>query len=504
MAQAVVTQPQTATNHGDYESRTCYLVSVRHGNPMPLTATQKTLRGLIAVAALFFISVGTMVYMSSRLSVLNASTLHTYQVICELKDCLNSLLDVETGNRGYALTLKKEFLEPLEWGVNNVHNHLDQLHTMMHEPGDEAAFRKLEKLAAEKILFSRKVVELANSGRENGAKLVAEGHGKQIMDSFRQAANDVATEKQHLLDLKIAELAFTQQLVYSSIGVLSVLAVTILLWVFKISTRALEDEKIRVRELNTEIEQRKRTEKALKEATTRLVSSNTDLQQFAYVASHDLQEPLRAVSGFVQLLAAKNKDKFDEESLVWINHAVEGSQRMRTLINDLLSYARIESRGKEFQVVDLNEVLNKVKHDLSVAIEESQATINIEGMPSVSGDAVQLGQLFQNLINNAIKFRSAENPVVTIRNEVKGRDNVFSVKDNGRGFDMEHADRIFVIFQRLQGRTEAAGTGIGLAVCKKIVERHQGRIWVDSKIGEGSTFYFTIPTLESGDKNNEH
>ncbi|HEY9732187.1 MAG TPA: ATP-binding protein [Drouetiella sp.] len=471
---------------------------------MPLTATQKTLRGLIAVAALFFISVGTMAYMASRLATLNASTLHTYQVICELKDCLSSLLDVETGNRGYALTLKKEFLEPLEWGVKNVHDHLDALHKLMQEPGDEASFDRLQKLAAEKIVFSRKVVELADIGRENGAKLVAEGQGKLIMDNFRAAANEIAAEKQSLLDRKVSELAVMQQLVYASIFVLSALAVVILLWVFKISSKALEDERIRVKELNVEIEQRKRTEKALKEATTRLVSSNTDLQQFAYVASHDLQEPLRAVSGFVQLLAAKNKEHFDEESLVWVNHAVEGSQRMRTLINDLLSYARIESRGKTFEVVDLNEVASRVKHDLSVVIEETHATVNFENLPSVNGDSVQLGQLFQNLVNNAIKFRSSADPVVTIRSELNGRDNVFSVKDNGRGFDMEHADRIFVIFQRLQGRTEAAGTGIGLAVCKKIVERHRGRIWVESKPGVGSTFFFTIPTLESGDKNDEH
>lgn len=470
---------------------------------MSLTASQKTLRGLIAVAALFFVSIGTMVYLSSKLATLNASTLRTYQVLCELKDTLNSLLDVETGNRGYALTLRKEFLEPYRWGIKNTFDHLDRLGKLLSDPDDAQPFANLRAIADEKIAYSKKVIVTANTSKENGAILVGEGEGKRIMDRFRQVSGEIAERKANLLEKKKAELATAQELVWASIGLLSAIAIGILIWVFKISTRALEEEKSRVLELNKEIEQRKRTEKALKDATTRLVSSNTDLQQFAYVASHDLQEPLRAVSGFVQLLAAKNKASFDEESLVWVNHAVEGSQRMRTLINDLLSYARIESRGKDFDTVDLNEVLDRVKHDLSVTIEETHATVKFDKMPTVSGDPTQLGQLFQNLVNNAIKFRSNADPFVTINSEVNGKENVISVKDNGRGFDMEHAERIFVIFQRLQGRTEAPGTGIGLAVCKKIVERHHGRIWVDSKVGEGTTFFFTLPTLKIGDQNDD-
>lgn len=470
---------------------------------MSLTASQKTLRGLIAVAALFFVSIGTMVYLSSKLATLNASTLRTYQVLCELKDTLNSLLDVETGNRGYALTLRKEFLDPYKWGIKNTLDNLDRLENLLTEPDDAQPLANLREIANEKIAYSKKVVVTANTSQENGAILVGEGEGKRIMDRFRQVSGEIAERKTKLLDKKIAELATAQELVWASIGVLSAVSIGILIWVFRISTNALEEEKTRVLELNKEIEQRKRTERALKDATTRLVSSNTDLQQFAYVASHDLQEPLRAVSGFVQLLAAKNKATFDEESLVWVNHAVEGSQRMRTLINDLLSYARIESRGKDFVTVDLNEVLERVKHDLSVTIEETHATINFDKLPTVSGDPTQLGQLFQNLINNAIKFRSSADPFVTINAEVNGTENVLSVKDNGRGFDMEHAERIFVIFQRLQGRTEAPGTGIGLAVCKKIVERHHGRIWVDSKVGEGTTFFFTLPTFKIGDKNDD-
>jgi signal transduction histidine kinase len=469
---------------------------------MSLTATQKTLRGLVAVAALLFLSVGTMALLSSRWSSVNKATLNTYLIINELKDSLSALQDIETGNRGYALTSKSEFLEPLVWGTKSSRLHLAALKRLSgDDPDDAQTLAHLQDLAQQKIDFSDRVVESTKAGQDKAAQVVGEGLGKRIMDKYRVQVAAMQKRKENLLNAKLSELASVQQLVWLSIAVISIFSITLLYWIFKISTNALKEEKTRVNELNQEIEQRKRVEKALKDTTLRLTSSNTDLQQFAYVASHDLQEPLRAVSGFVQLLSAKNKQHFDEESLVWVNHAVEGSQRMRTLINDLLSYARIESRGKEFNRVNLNDILERVTHDLSVSIAESHTSISNDKLPTVLGDPVQLAQLFQNLIANAVKFRSDADPVITIKSTVTSQDNVISIKDNGRGFDMEHAERIFVIFQRLQGRTEAAGTGIGLAVCKKIVERHRGRIWVESKVGEGATFFFTLPTLEAGEEN---
>jgi signal transduction histidine kinase len=469
---------------------------------MSLTATQKTLRGLVAVAALLFLSVGTMAVLSSRWSSVNKATLSTYLEIAELKDSLSALQDIETGNRGYALTSKSEFLEPLVWGTKSTRLHLAALKRLIgDDPDDTQTLAHLQDLAQQKIDFSDRVVEATKATQNKAAQVVGEGLGKRIMDKYRVEVAAMQRRKENLLNAKLSELASVQQLVWLSIAVISIFSITLLYWIFQISTNALKEEKTRVNELNQEIEQRKRVEKALKDTTLRLTSSNTDLQQFAYVASHDLQEPLRAVSGFVQLLAAKNKQHLDEESLVWVNHAVEGSQRMRTLINDLLSYARIESRGKEFTRINLNDVLERVTHDLSVSIAESHTSIRNDKLPTVIGDPVQLAQLFQNLIANAVKFRSDADPVITIKSTVTDQDNVISIKDNGRGFDMEHAERIFVIFQRLQGRTEAAGTGIGLAVCKKIVERHRGRIWVESKVGDGTTFFFTLPTLEAGEEN---
>ena len=308
----------------------------------------------------------------------------------------------------------------------------------------------------------------------------------------------------NLLAKRNRDLQLAQQFLWAGTLALAVSALALLAWVFRITRAAIEDEKRRVVELNSlnrglqeEIEQRKIVELALKDTTMKLTSSNTDLQQFAYVASHDLQEPLRAVAGFLTLIAKRHKGTLDPETEGWINHAVEGAQRMRSLINDLLLYARVESRGKELEPTDCNKALDQAKKDLSVVLEETGAEINATKLPTLLGDEGQLSQLFQNLVGNAIKFRQTDiSPKVDIEVRQENAEWIFYVKDNGIGFDQTHADRIFIIFQRLQGRDEYQGTGIGLALCKKIVERHGGRIWAESAKGKGSTFFFTIPVMQ--------
>ena len=234
-------------------------------------------------------------------------------------------------------------------------------------------------------------------------------------------------------------------------------------------------------------------EHKVEERTVELTRSNADLAQFAYVASHDLQEPLRMVSSYLQLIEQRYKDKLDAAGTEFMNYAVDGATRMQTMINDLLTFSRVGTRGKPFEPTNCEVILDQTLANLQMAIEESQAIITHDPLPTVMSDDTQMVLLFQNLIGNAIKFRTQEQMRVHISAEAKGREWVFSVRDNGIGIDPQYFERLFVIFQRLHSKEEYPGTGIGLAVCKRVVERHGGKIWVESQPGQGSTFYFTIP-----------
>jgi light-regulated signal transduction histidine kinase (bacteriophytochrome) len=230
-----------------------------------------------------------------------------------------------------------------------------------------------------------------------------------------------------------------------------------------------------------------------------LARSNAELEQFAYVASHDLQEPLRAVASMLQLLQQRYGSQLDARADEFISHAVEGAARMQTLITDLLAFSRVGTRGQSFQLTDCSTSLTEALANLAVAVQESEAIITHDGLPTVMADRTQLTQLFQNLISNAIKFRrNGDAPAVHIGVAQKEGEYLFAVRDNGIGMEAQYFERIFGVFQRLHTRREYAGTGIGLAVCKKIVERHGGRIWVESQPGQGSTFYFTLPTKNQG------
>jgi len=242
-----------------------------------------------------------------------------------------------------------------------------------------------------------------------------------------------------------------------------------------------------------DISERKQTAQALAKRTQELERSNAELEQFAYVASHDLQEPLRMVSSYTQLLARRYQGKLDQDADDFITYAVDGATRMQRLINDLLTFSRVGSRGKPFEAVDCNRMLQDALEDLQFAIEESGASITHDELPTVQADPSQFHQLLLNLLSNAIKFHSAQKPAIHVSAHRQDNEWLFSVRDNGIGIAQEFFERIFVIFQRLHSREEYPGTGIGLAVCKRIVERHHGRIWVESEPGQGSTFWFAIP-----------
>jgi PAS domain S-box-containing protein len=245
-----------------------------------------------------------------------------------------------------------------------------------------------------------------------------------------------------------------------------------------------------------DITRRREAEAHLLQKVEELNRSNDELQQFAYVASHDLQEPLRMVASYTQLLAQRYKGRLDADADEFIAYAVDGSNRMQVLIQDLLTYSRAGTNGKAVGEISSENALQEALVNLRATIEASGALVTHDSLPPITMDSSQLVQLFQNLLGNAIKYRSGE----TLKAHVSAAKNgggewIFSVRDNGMGIDPQHFERIFVIFQRLHGREEFAGTGIGLAICKKIVERYGGRIWVESHPSKGSTFYFALPEM---------
>lgn len=253
------------------------------------------------------------------------------------------------------------------------------------------------------------------------------------------------------------------------------------------------DDEIRTCGVVMDVTERKKSEIALAKFAVQLNRSNQELEQFAYVASHDLQEPLRMVISYLQLLERRYKDQLDSDAMEFIDFAVDGANRMKTLIMDLLAYSRIHRNQDEFQPVRLGEVLERVKANLSLIAEETKAVITADDLPEVLGNPTQLESLLQNLVENAIKYRGEKAPIIHIGSKNNGKEWVISVSDNGIGIEEKYLKRIFSIFQRLHTRDEYPGTGIGLAVCSKVAEKHGGKIWVESTPDEGSIFYFTLP-----------
>ena len=262
----------------------------------------------------------------------------------------------------------------------------------------------------------------------------------------------------------------------------------------EISTRRAVEKALQEQNLllQQEISNRQYAESALLKSNQELARSNAELEQFAYVASHDLQAPLATIASYAQLLEKRYKDQLDSQAIKFIGNIVHGCTRMQTLIDDLLEYSRVGRSQRPFELVDCNQVIQQTIANLQGAINDTEAVVTYNNLPTVMGDISQLLQLFQNLVGNAIKYRQDAAPTVHITASKQNENWLFSISDNGIGIAPQHQERIFQIFQRLHTQREYSGTGIGLAICQKIAERHGGSIWVDSEPGQGSTFYFTL------------
>lgn len=463
-----------------------------------MTFKSKLISGLAAASALLLL-----VAFLSYLGLVANSTdrrrvAHTHQVLEKLADIRANMLEAETGERGYILTGQDSFLAPYERGLAHIHQNLKEVRDLTSDnPRQQRALDRIEPLITARLGELTDRVELRRQrGLSAGVIAVREGPGKQLMDQIGAIIAQMQQEEARLLRQRSADLEVSSQTTKVVIVFGEALGFFFLLiagWVIQKEMTQRRNAEEAVRRLNAELELKVFARTAqLAERAKDLERSNSELQQFAYVASHDLQEPLRTISSFTQLLAKRYQDKLDDKAREFINFAVDGSKRMQTLINDLLAYSRVGTQAKPLQPVDCNTVLDRVLKSLERAVRDSGASITRDPLPNVLADDVQLGQLLQNLIANALKFCQGP-PRIRVSAEPAGDLWKISVRDNGIGISPEHHDRIFVIFQRLHTKQQYPGTGIGLAICKKIVERHGGRIWVQPGLGGGSIFSFTIP-----------
>ncbi|SEP00678.1 sensor histidine kinase [Amycolatopsis saalfeldensis] len=443
-----------------------------------------------------------------------------------------SLLNQETGIRGYLLTGQRDFLQPYIDGRQAQTDAVEALRQLGATPGTEAG-NDLEA-----VLRSAKawqdVAAAPDQAGTGGPSPVLADRGKTLFDQVRAGLSTLNAHLSVARDTGRTALDRASGVLTASLAVIAALVVILFVLLFlglrRTITRPITRlaEEVRVvsdddlhhpvlgtgprelvklgadveamrRRIVDEVSALERAHALLDLRTQALERSNSDLEQFAYVASHDLQEPLRKVTSFCQLLERRYKGQLDERGEQYIDFAVDGAKRMQSLINDLLAFSRVGRHTAEPVVLDSGRLLDQALANLGTAIEETGARVERGELPEVRGEASLLTAVLQNLVNNALKFHADEPPVVRVEAERDGGQWLFSVTDNGIGIEEQYADRIFVIFQRLHSRTAYGGTGIGLAMCRKIIEHHGGRIWLDTAHPGGSRFRFTLPVVSTVD-----
>lgn len=494
------------------------------GNLYPMRANDsRTLFASFgAILALLLLLTGFSYRNFQLLAQADRASIQTYQVLLQTSNLLRSLVDMDTGLRGYIVVGDDRFLEPFNTGQGDFERTWNEVKRITAEHPEHT--QDLRQLHEEEQSWVKDLVMpliAARRGAHNPSEVMRLSFPtalkrKKAMDSMRACITRIEKREDVFLRGRTEEqkeLQFWTALTLSLGSIFSIVA-TIALAAFAVRNqrhlaRTVQQLNVAKSSLEDEVRERRRTEERLAVMNEDLKRSNDELEQFAYVASHDLQEPLRAVGGCVQVLQRRYTGKLDARADQFIQHAVEGATRMQALINDLLTYSRTGSRPQVFAPADLDEVLRGVEIMLSVAIQESGAQLTHYALPEVWCDASQIALVLQNFVANAIKFRGPEPPQIHIsaREDKRLGEWVISVTDKGIGIEPEYFDRIWVMFQRLHTRETYAGTGIGLAICKKIIERHGGRIGVESTPGEGSTFWFSLPSgprtspsPESGEK----
>jgi signal transduction histidine kinase len=453
--------------------------------------TKRLYTSFILVLALLLSLLVFAFYNFNRLIESNRWNNHTYQVLLENQLLRENLIRMETSIRGYIVSKDRVFVGSFNKSKGEFHKHYAQLKNLTRDRPIQQQ-RLIKLLEAEGVWQERSnkpLLQSAVPNRSHAESIAA----RESMISMVAILTEMETTEKTLLAKRSAEQLVLQdwtRLTLIAGSVFSVLLAGSLAISAVRSTAVLHSTN---KQLRAEVAEREKAENTLRVTVLELQRSNAELEQFAYVASHDLQEPLRAVGSCVQVLQRRYQGQLDERADKFIQHAVDGATRMQTLINDLLVYSRVGTKAVAYADVNCGEIVQGVLVSHRMAIAESEADIHIGALPIVTGDASQLEQVFQNLISNAIKFKGEAKQEIFIDAQQRDSDWVFSVRDNGPGIEPQYFERIFVMFQRLHTRAEYAGTGIGLAICKKIVERHGGTIWVESESGKGTTFFFSLP-----------
>ena len=432
------------------------------------------------------------------------SLYNTGDVIGEVDNLHSLVLMAETGQRGYLLTEIPEYLTPYEDALNSLNEQLANARKLRSEvPGQTARIKALLGLVEQKTDELKKTVELALADKEKRAlKQVMTGRGRDLYKEFRADLEYIKIREINFRNTLFAILSTIEReakVTFAISGITSALLLLGLAFFARLNAKSEVKYRLQLEKQNEDLAQRiaERT-KELTLYADELSRSNRELEDFAFVASHDLQEPLRKIRAFGDRLQTNYAQLLDEKGADYINRMKNAAERMSNLINDLLEFSRISTRGKPFNNVPLQQLIENTISDIEISIEESGAKIILDQLPEINADASQMHHLFLNLISNAIKFRKIDiRPIIEIQycQEKIAQDqwHIITVKDNGIGFEQEFSDKIFVPFQRLHARTEYKGTGIGLAICRRIVERHGGKISAASILGEGTTFKIEIP-----------
>ncbi len=435
------------------------------------------------------------------------ATLSTDEFIRRLDELLSTVQDAETGQRGFLLTGQDAYLAPFREAVSKLPRQLSQIEALASRNRvSRQDLAQLRSAIQDKLTELQKTIRLMQQqGLQEALAEVETNRGQAAMLKIRSIIGAIKDAQTATFRRRL-ETQRQSQFQLEIVLVFGILIGFLLLWLayrFNVSyARERDHVEEEIRSLNNSLESRVKERTAELEAQARelehrsaeLERSNNDLTQFAYIASHDLQEPLRMVGSYMGLLARRYSGQLDETADRYIQFAVEGANRMQALIQDLLVYSRVGTQVVEKKAVSSEQVLRVALRNLDLAIKESSAVVRYENLPVVDADETKLIQVMQNLIGNAVKFRKeTESPDISITAQRKDGEWLFAITDNGIGFDPIYCDRIFQVFQRLHGVGRYAGNGIGLAVCRRIIEHHGGRLWAESQPEIGSTFFFTLP-----------